>query len=114
MCYIIDKGILRGCQNLPNVGASSLESADLIINLGFDILITNGIDMDMADRLCAAGVEVVANATGEPRDAVDAYINNTLLGAVSPCHDDDSGDAAEEDIDNAFDRIEAQLMGAAD
>ena len=60
MCYTVEKGVITDCRNLPNMGVTSQEAADLINGLGFDAIITKGIDMDMAENLCASGVEVVA------------------------------------------------------
>lgn len=114
MCYTLDKGILVDCRNLPNMSVDSHETAALIISLGFDALITYGIDMDMAEELCSAGVEVVAGAQGTAREVVEAYNNCTLMGATPLCHLHNCGGSAEEmdesDIDDAFDLIAEKLF----
>lgn len=114
MCYTIDKGVICDCRNLPNMGITSQEAANLIIGLEFDILISGGIDMDMADALCDAGVEVVAGVQGSAREVVEAYVSQTLIGGVTLCHvhgghgeEDEEG---EEDIDSAFDAIAERLV----
>ena len=80
MCYTVERGIITGCRNLPNMGDGSASAADLVRAIGFDTLITGGIDMDTASELCAAGIEVVAGAEGTPREALDAYLAHTLMG----------------------------------
>lgn len=80
LCYTVDKGIVTDCRNLPNMYDTSHEAAELVKAVGFDTIITGGIDMDMADALCDAGVEVVAGAEGTPREALDAYLAHTLMG----------------------------------
>ena len=80
MCYTVDRGIITDCRNLPIMREGGFEAAELIRSVGFDTLITSGIDMDMAGDLCDAGVEVVAGAEGTPREALDAYLANTLMG----------------------------------
>ncbi len=41
MCYTVEKGVITDCRNLPNMGVTSQEAADLINGLGFDAIITN-------------------------------------------------------------------------
>ena len=80
MCYTVVRGIITDCRNLPNMGDASLAPAALVKAIGFDTLITGGIDMDMANELCEAGIEVVAGAEGSPREALEAYLAHTLMG----------------------------------
>ena len=80
LCYTVEKGIVTDCRNLPNMHDTSREAAELVTAVGFDTIITGGIDMDMADALCDAGVEVVAGAKDTPREALDAYLAHTLMG----------------------------------
>ena len=107
------KGVITDCRNLPNMGVTSQEAADLINGLGFDAIITKGIDMDMAEDLCASGVEVVAGVDGTSREVVESYVTETLLGAVSLCHVHGDDDNDEEDVDAAFDRIAEKLVASA-
>lgn len=113
MCYTVEKGVITDCRNLPNMGVTSQEAADLINGLGFDVIITKGIDMDMAEDLCASGVEVVAGVDGTSREVVESYVTETLLGAVSLCHVHGDDDNDEEDVDAAFDRIAEKLVASA-
>ena len=111
MCYTVEKGIIVDCRNLPNMGISSHEGAQLIIGLGFDAIISGGIDMDMANELCSSGVEVVAGVDGTAREVAEAYINHTLMGAVALCniHEEGADEAEEADIDAAFNRIAEKM-----
>lgn len=114
MCYTVDKGIVTDCRNLPNMGITSHEAVQLILGLGFDAIISGGIDYDMANELCASGVEVVAGVEGSPREVLDSYINHTLMGAVSFCHMHGEYDEEEddEDLEAAFDAIAKKLEAA--
>lgn len=115
MCYTVDRGVIVDCRNLPNMGITSHEGARLIIDLGFDAIISGGIDMDMANELCAAGVEVVAGVEGSPREVVESYISHTLLGAVSFCHmhEADEDEDEDPDIEAAFNRIAERMEATA-
>lgn len=107
MCYAVSKGTITECRNLPNMASNSHDAAQLIIDLGFDTIISGGIDMDMANELCAANVEVVAGVSGTAREVMDAYLSNTLMGeAMELCQ---VSQADEADIDAAFDEIAARF-----
>lgn len=113
MCYTIEKGIISDCRNLPNMGVTSHEAAQLISSLGFDAIISGGIDMDMANELCASGVEVVAGVQGTAREVVNSYLANTLMGnAVALCHIHEQDEEEDEDIEAAFAKIAEQLENA--
>lgn len=110
MCYNINKGIITECRNLPNMGITSAEGADLIKRAGFDVLITGGIDMDMADALCDCGVEVVAGTEGTAREVVDSYINSTLMGATKLCNAAfEEHDPEDQDVEDAFQKMAISL-----
>ena len=114
MCYKVDKGIITECRNLPNMDVTSHAAAQLIIGLEFDALITGGIDMDMANELCSANIEVVAGVKGTAREALNAYVSNTLMGdAVALCHIHEYDDAEDEDIEAAFAKIAEMLESAS-
>lgn len=114
MCYTIERGIITDCRNLPNMGITSHDAAKVIIDLGFDAIISGGIDMDMANELCTAGVEVVAGVHGTAREVVEAHINHTLMGAVALCHIHEQDEPEEKDIEDVFDRIAEKLQSAAE
>ena len=115
MCYTVTRGIIMDCHNLPNPNVSGTELAALLKDLGMDVLITAGIDMDSANALCYAGIEVVAGPVGNAREMVDKYLSRTLIGVDSLCHAYgalEAAETAEEDdaeLDAAFARIEAEL-----
>ncbi len=111
MCYTIERGIIKDCRNLPNMGITSAEAADLIKSLEFDALISGGIDMDTADALCKAGIEVVAGAEGTAREVLESYLSRTLMGAVELCQaHGEEHDPEDQDVEDAFEKI-ALTMG---
>lgn len=110
MCYTISKGIIKECRNLPNMGITSEEGAELIKQAGFDVLITGGIDMDMANCLCGSGIEVVAGTEGTAREVVDSYVSSTLLGATKLCQATiDETDPEDQDFEDAFAKMTEAL-----
>ncbi|MBQ9954095.1 MAG: hypothetical protein IJO87_01515 [Eggerthellaceae bacterium] len=111
MCYTVEKGIIKDCRNLPNMGITSAEAVSLIKGLDFDTLITGGIDMDTANELCKAGVEIVAGVQGTAREVAEAYLNRTLMGAVELCQaHDEAHDPEDQDVEDAFQKM-ALAMG---
>ncbi len=110
-CYTVERGVITDFRNLPNMGCTSKEAVDLIDGLGFDVIITSGIDMDTATKLCDLGVEVVAGAEGAVREVVEGYVSSTLLGVTTLC-DSSVEDEPEQDIDDAFDEIYRTLKEA--
>ena len=111
MCYTVDRGVIRDCRNLPNMGITSAEAVSLITGLGFDVLISGGVDMDTANELCRCGVEVVAGVTGTAREVAEAYVSRTLMGAVELCHaHGEDHDPEDQDVEDAFAKM-AMAMG---
>ena len=111
MCYTVEKGIIRDCRNLPNMGITSAEAVELVQSLGFDALISGGIDLDTANELCRLGVEVVAGASGTAREVVEAYLSSTLMGAAELCSaHEEPHDPEDQDVEDAFEKM-ALSMG---
>ena len=111
MCYAVEKGIIRDCRNLPNMGITSAEAVSLITALDFDVLITAGIDYDTAEELCRLGVEVVAGVSGTAREVVEAYLSRTLMGATELCQAHrEEHDPEDQDVEDAFAKM-ALSMG---
>ena len=110
MCYTIEKGVVKDCRNLPNMGITSAEAVKLVRNAGFDVLISGGIDMDTASALCRAGVEVVAGVEGSAREVMDAYLCKTLMGVTELCdaHREEH-DPEDQDVEDAFAKMALSL-----
>lgn len=109
-CYTVNKGVIVDCRNLPNMGVTGAEAADLIKSIGFEVLITNGISIDMAELLCGCGVEVVTSVQGTAREVVEDYINNTLMGAVDLCNAPaEQHDPEDQDVEDAFEKMAKSL-----
>ena len=109
-CYTVSKGVITDCRNLPNMGITGAEAVDLIKSIGFEVLLANGIDDDMANLLCCCGVEVVAGIQGTAREAVENYINNTLMGAVELCDAHaEQHDPEDQDVEDAFEKMAKSL-----
>ncbi len=102
MCYTADNGVLTNCRNLPNMGLTSHEAAMQLIDLGFDAFISGGIDAEMADELCEAGIDVVEGAKGTPREAVDAYLSGTLDNDLLPTCDSEEDPSESNDVPDRY------------
>lgn len=110
MCYTVEKGIITDCRNLPNMSVTGDEVFALLRDLGFDVLITRGIDMDTATKFCELGIEVVAGAAGTAREVVEAYVSHQLLEATNLCGVSCHGDIEEDPEDEAaFEKLAKSL-----
>lgn len=86
MCYTVEKGIITECQNMPNPKLSIDDLVALFGELGIDVLIVGRIEYEFANRLCRAGIEVVAGANGNAADVAREYLTKTLTGVEQVCH----------------------------
>ena len=64
MCYTVKRGIITECQNMPNPKLPIDELVELFKELEIDVMIVGRIEYEFANRLCRAGIEVVAGACG--------------------------------------------------
>ena len=80
-CYKIERGIIVECQNMPNPHQSPARIAAVLRELDVTAVITGIIERDAVEALEAADIEVVANQEGSARDAAEAYLAHTLIGA---------------------------------
>ena len=96
MVYTVSKGIVVGCQNLPNPQVDAIELAHLLHDLGVQVFISHGVEADIAKQLCYADIEVVSGVEGSPKAVVDSYLSSTLIGVDEMCHPQASSDALEE------------------
>ena len=88
MCYLIDHGVITGCQNVPNLSTSVNDMFETITALDVQTLLVDTINYDVASSFCDAGIELIAGVKGTAREAVEQYLSQTLLCASSLCEDD--------------------------
>lgn len=88
-CYKIECGIIVECQNMPNPRQPAPQLVSVLRELDVNALITGTIERETAETLSAADIEVVANQTGSARDAAEAYLARTLIGADEWRNDED-------------------------
>ena len=94
-CYKIERGIIVECQNMPNPHQSPARIAAVLRELDVTAVITGIIERDAVEALEAADIEVVANEEGSARDAAEAYLAHTLIGADEWHNDEETLDALE-------------------
>lgn len=88
MCYTVDRGIIRECQNTPNPCLSPDLTADLFKQLGVSAFIVHVLDPAFRDAFEAAGIDVVTGAFGSTHRAVERYLASLFLGD-DPLFEDD-------------------------
>ena len=88
-CYLVERGIIVDCQNMPAQTASYPETASLLKSIDATPIIVGAIPIDIANVFCKAGIEVVAGASGSAREVVEQYLTSTLIGVDEMCHDGD-------------------------
>lgn len=86
MCYTVKRGIITECQNMPNPKLPIDELVELFEELEIDVVIVGRIEYEFANRLCRAGIEVVAGACGNAADVARGYLTKTLTGVEEVCH----------------------------
>lgn len=87
-CYLVERGIIVECQNMPNPGLSYHEIAQMLLSIGTVAIIVGAIPENIARVFCQADIEVVAGATGSAREVVEQYLTRTLIGVDEMCRDD--------------------------
>ena len=111
MCYLIDHGIITGCQNVPNLSAAVTDTLDIIKALDVQVLLVNAISYDVAELFCNANIDLIAGVTGPAREAAEKYLSQTLLGTDSLCEDEAIDEEAVDDTDPFdFDDLESSLF----
>lgn len=87
--YLVERGIIVECQNMPNPGRSYAEVASMLTSIDCSVIIVGAIPIDIARVFCRANIEVVAGASGSAREVVEQYLTRTLIGVDEMCHDGD-------------------------
>lgn len=86
MCYTVKRGIITECQNMPNPKLSIDKLVELFKELEIDVVIVGRIEYEFANRMCRAGIEVVAGAEGNAADVARGYLTQALTGVEQVCH----------------------------
>lgn len=95
MCYTVSRGVIVECQNTPNPNLPLDKLVPLLRDVGVNVLLVGAIDYETANVFCCADIEVIAGVKGSAREAVKAYLTNTLTGVDELCHNDDNFDYEE-------------------
>ena len=111
-CYTINAGIIAGCSNVPNLGLTPRERAQFLSEMGVSALIARHFSPEGIEALVSAGIEPIDTRCATPRDAVDAYLRDTLMGGTG-ITGETIQDEPLDDLDDAFARIEFKLVAQA-
>ena len=111
-CYTINAGIIASCSNVPNLTLSPKERAQFLSEMGVNALIARRFSPEGLEALAAAGIEPICSRSVTPRDAVDVYLRDTLMGGTG-ITGETIQDEPLDDLDDAFARIEFKLVAQA-
>ena len=81
MCYTVERGILRECQNTPNPCLSPELTAELFKQIGVSVFIVHVLDPSFREAFESAGIEVVTGSSGPTNRAVERFLATLFLGA---------------------------------
>jgi len=85
--YDTETGEFQAIDNTPNLQAmqgAGVQSAQKIIELGADVLLTGHCGPKAFQVLNAGGVKVCIGATGTVKEAIDAYLRGELKPSQAP------------------------------
>ena len=89
MCYLVERGVIVGCQNTPCPCASPELTARFMQQLGIDALIAQNVESELRGALAERGIDCDSCPAGPTRCAVEAYVSGLLSGDAS--FDDEAG-----------------------
>lgn len=83
-------------ESIPNPGHKPGFLPNYLHDLGVKVIISGGIGGGAVDIFCERGIEVIAGARGDAKEAAQAYLDGTLVSSGSVCrdhmHEGDCGD----------------------
>lgn len=80
MCYRVECGMIKDCQNMPNLSLPPAQLAQVLKDLGITVALAGTFDPQTGKELANAGIEMEAGATGTASGAARAYLARTLSG----------------------------------
>ncbi len=92
--YDVENGRVVSSQVIGNDGLGHGALAGLLENNAINVLICGGLGGGALNALTSAGIEVVAGASGNTDEAVDAYLKGELVSSGANCdhHDHEHGE----------------------
>lgn len=91
--YEVEDGKVKAASMISSNGSGHGALADVLAKEAADVLICGGIGGGALQALAQAGIEVCSGASGDVDQAVEAYLNGTLINAGATCshHDHEEG-----------------------
>ena len=94
--YTVEDGRVVSVQVTGSDGSGHEALADLLHEMGIDVLICGGIGGGAQAALEAAGIELCAGASGSADEAVEAYLRGELVNTGANCDHHDAEHGGEE------------------
>ena len=94
--YTVEDGRVVSGQVTGSDGSGHEALADLLHEMGIDVLICGGIGGGAQAALEAAGIELCAGASGSADEAVEAYLRGELINTGANCDHHDAEHGGEE------------------
>jgi predicted Fe-Mo cluster-binding NifX family protein len=92
---VVDNKIIKA-QAIPNPGHKPGFLPNFLNDMGVNVIISGGMGGGAVDIFNEKGIEVILGATGESKEAAEAYLNGALKSTGSICHDHHHADSCGE------------------
>ncbi len=80
-CYLVERGIIVDCQNIPNLHVPYNNVAQTLASLGIKTVIVGAAPHTIGSVFQQANIEIIAGAEGGTREAVEQYLTSILIPA---------------------------------
>ena len=81
MLYSVDNEKVKSCETIRLVRANPSEKLNVLLELGIDVLICNGITNFYSYKLKESKIQVIPWISGESEDVLQHYLKGELLPA---------------------------------
>lgn len=85
--YEVTEGKVLHSEMISTGDASHGVLADFLASHGAEVVICGGVGAPMVNKLEAKEMKVFAGVTGNADDAVQAFLDGTLIGSASAIHE---------------------------
>ena len=89
-CFTIENGTITDYRNLPGQTLQNNKAAEILRELGIDVVIVGCISAPSLASLDDQGLTVFAGAMGDAQAAVNAYITNTFISTDDSCDEQEA------------------------
>ena len=92
MVYETENGVITSEESVPNPGHRPGFLPNFLADRNAKVIISGGMGGGAVDIFNERGVEVIVGASGDAREAAEAYLKGELVSTGSICHEHQHGD----------------------